>query len=236
MIFRPILYSFRRCPYAMRARMAVMQSGMACELREVVLRNKPAAMIELSPKGTVPVLQLPDGRVLDESLDVMRWALDIHDPDGWLDTFDASTDLISHLDGEFKGALDRYKYFVNHPEHPQAHYRDQGAEFLAVLEGLLAGNGGHGLYGTRPTFADFAVMPFVRQFASVDRSWFDQAPFPLLQVWLNRALESDLFLSVMSKYPAWKPDNAPVIFGGTAGTAESRHHAGTGNSTCLGGA
>lgn len=213
---RPILYSFRRCPYAMRARMAVMQSGTVCELREVVLRDKPAAMIELSPKGTVPVLQLPDGRVLDESLDIMRWALDIHDPDGWLDRFDESADLICRLDGDFKGALDRYKYFVNHPEHPQGQYRDQGAQFLALLEDRLASNGGHGLFGRRLTFADFAAIPFVRQFASVDRPWFDQAPFPLLQVWLNRALEGDLFLSVMTKYPAWRPGDEPVMFGGLA--------------------
>lgn len=220
MMSRPILYSFRRCPYAMRARMAVMQSGMVCELREVVLRNKPAAMIDLSPKGTVPVLQLPHGQVLDESLDVMRWALDIHDPDGWLETFDESSGLIHQLDGTFKGALDRYKYFVNHPEHPQSHYRDQGAQFLTLLEDRLAGNGGHGLFDKRLTFADFAAIPFVRQFASVDRSWFDQAPFPLVQGWLNRALKSELFLSVMTKYPAWKPGDEPVMFGGKTDTAE----------------
>lgn len=213
----PILYSFRRCPYAMRARMAVMQSGLVCELREVVLRHKPAAMTDLSPKGTVPVLQLPDGQVLEESLDVMRWALDVNDPEGWLDTFDASVGLTSQLDGEFKGALDRYKYFVKHPEHPQSHYRDQGAQFLAVLEGRLAENGGHGLFDTRLTFVDFAAMPFVRQFAFVDKAWFDQAPYPLLREWLNRALESDLFLSVMPKYPAWKPGDDPVMFGGNQG-------------------
>jgi glutathione S-transferase len=214
----PILYSFRRCPYAMRARMAVMQSGMICELREVVLRNKPDAMIDLSPKGTVPVLQLPDGRVLEESLDVMRWALDLNDPDGWLETYEESAELILRLDGEFKDALDRYKYFVNHPEHPQSHYREQGAQFLTLLEDRLAENGGTGLFGPRMTFADFAAIPFVRQFAFVDKSWFDQAPYPLLHGWLNRVLESDLFLSVMPKYPAWKPGDGPVMFGQGHGT------------------
>ncbi|MGY9058011.1 MAG: glutathione S-transferase N-terminal domain-containing protein, partial [Alphaproteobacteria bacterium] len=125
----PILYSFRRCPYAMRARMAVMQSGVTCELREVVLRDKPAPMLELSPKGTVPVLQLPDGAVLEESLDVMHWVLTANDPDNWLDTADASADLISQLDGSFKSALDSYKYFVNHPERSQSDYRDEGVQF-----------------------------------------------------------------------------------------------------------
>lgn len=210
----PILYSFRRCPYAMRARMAVMKAGTTCELREVVLRNKPAAMTDLSPKGTVPVLQLSDGTILEQSLDVMHWALDVHDPDGWLETAEGAADLIRQLDGEFKDALDRYKYFVNHPEHPQSHYRAEGELFLAMLENRLAANDGLGLCDTRPTFADIAAIPFVRQFTFVDKPWFDQAPYPLLQQWLNRALEGDLFQSVMAKYPAWKPGDDPVIFGG----------------------
>lgn len=209
----PVLYSFRRCPYAMRARMAVMQSGVVCELREVVLRDKPESMIALSPKGTVPVLQLEDGTVLEESLDVMRWALAANDPNGWLDIDDELDIFLSRLDGEFKDSLDRYKYSVRFPEHPQSYYRDQGAEFLEMLEDRLAGNGGQGLCAPRTTFADVATFPFVRQFAFVDKPWFDDTPYPLLLAWFNRHLESDLFLSVMHKYVAWKPGDDVLLFG-----------------------
>ncbi len=200
----------------MRARMAVMKSGVVCELREVVLRDKPVSMIELSPKGTVPVLQLADGQVLEESLDVMRWALDINDPDNWLEPTEDVEELIEQLDGDFKDALDRYKYSVRFPEHPQSYYRDQGAEFLAMLETRLAENDGLGLCGTRTTFADIAVFPFIRQFAFVDKAWFDDAPYPLLQTWFNRHLEGELFLSVMQKYPAWKPGDDVLLFGEAA--------------------
>ena len=209
----PVLYSFRRCPYAMRARMAVMQSGVVCELREVVLRDKPASMIELSPKGTVPVLQLADGQVLEESLDIMRWALDINDPAGWLETGEDVAPLIGHLDGAFKDDLDRYKYFVKYSEHPQSYYRDHAAQFLAMLEERLTTNDGQGLSEARTTFADIAVFPFVRQFAFVDKAWFDETPYPLLQTWFNRHLESDLFLSVMQKYAAWKSGDDVLLFG-----------------------
>lgn len=193
--------------------MAVMKSGVVCELREVVLRDKPASMIALSPKGTVPVLALTDGTVLEESLDVMRWALSVNDPDNWLNAIDDAASLIHHLDGEFKDALDRYKYHVNYLEHPQSYYRDEGAQFLTTLEEMLAKNGGQALYGKGLTFADIAVFPFVRQFAFVDKSWFDAAAYPLLQGWLNCRLKSDLFLSVMTKYPAWQPGGAVVLFG-----------------------
>jgi glutathione S-transferase len=193
--------------------MAVMQSGVVCELREVVLRDKPASMLELSPKGTVPVLQLVDGTVLEESLDVMRWALSVNDPDNWLDTLDESGSLLTQLDGEFKDALDRYKYHVNHTEHPQSFYRDKGAKFLANLEGRLAANGGKALFGTRLTFADIAVFPFIRQFAFVDKAWFDETPYPLLRNWLSSHLKSELFLSVMTKYPAWQPEDDVLLFG-----------------------
>ena len=190
-----------------------MRSGVVCELREVVLRDKPASMLELSPKGTVPVLKLTDGTVLEESLDVMRWALNVNDPDNWLDTLDESASLLTLLDSEFKDALDRYKYHVNCTEHPQSFYRAKGAEFLAMLEGKLAAGGGKALFGSRITFPDIAVFPFIRQFAFVDKAWFDETPYPLLQNWLSSHLESDLFLSVMTKYPAWKPGDDVLLFG-----------------------
>jgi len=212
----PVLYSFRRCPYAMRARMAVMKSGVVCELREVVLRDKPESMIELSPKGTVPVLQLQDGTVVDESLDVMHWALAANDPDGWLDTDDDLDALISRLDGDFKDSLDRYKYHVRFPEHPQSYYRAQGEKFLADMESRLAVNDGKGLSAPRTTFADIAVFPFIRQFAFVNKAWFDETSYPLLQAWFNRHLESDLFLSVMQKYAAWKLGDDVLLFGEAA--------------------
>ncbi|MBK19361.1 MAG: glutathione S-transferase [Rhodospirillaceae bacterium] len=209
----PVLYSFRRCPYAMRARMALMKSGTVCELREVVLRDKPSEMIELSAKGTVPVLQLQGGEILDESLDVMRWALAANDPDSWLEANADLDALLDQLDGEFKDNLDRYKYFVRFPEHSQSYYREQGEKFLAELENRLAANEGKGLSAPRTTFADIAVFPFVRQFAFVDKAWFDVAPYTLLRAWFNRHLEGDLFLSVMKKYPAWKTGDDITLFG-----------------------
>ncbi len=201
----------------MRARMAVMQSGTVCELREVVLRDKPPSMIELSPKGTVPVLQLQDGTVVDESLDVMRWALAANDPDGWLEAAGDLEALLSRLDGEFKDSLDHYKYHVRFPEHPQSYYREQGEKFLAELETRLAAHDGKGLSALRTTFADIAVFPFVRQFAFVDKAWFDDTPYPLLQGWFNRHIEGELFLSVMKKYAAWKPGDDVVLFGNSLG-------------------
>ncbi len=196
--------------------MAVMKSGVVCELREVVLRDKPESMIALSPKGTVPVLQLQDGTVVDESLDVMHWALAANDPDDWLKTDDDLDALISRLDGDFKDSLDRYKYHVRFPEHPQSYYRAQGEKFLADMESRLAANDGKGLSAPRTTFADIAVFPFIRQFAFVNKAWFDETSYPLLQAWFNRHLESDLFLSVMQKYAAWKLGDDVLLFGEAA--------------------
>ena len=209
----PILYSFRRCPYAMRGRMALVKSGVVCELREVLLRKKPEAMILASPKGTVPILQLSNESVLDESLDIMRWALAIRDPDNWLEKIDESDALIKELDQVFKKALDRYKYFVKHPQHPQSYYRVQGEKFLIKLEERLIAYSGQGLSNTRITFTDIAVFPFVRQFAFVDKNWFEQTPYSLLRNWLRQHLESDLFLSIMDKKPPWKLGDETVFMG-----------------------
>ena len=211
----PILYSFRRCPYAMRARLALMASGQRVRLREVVLRDKPAEMLEASPKGTVPVLVLEDGTVIDESIDVMKWALDRADPLGWKAAdIDTSKQLIERNDGPFKAALDRYKY-PNRYEDEGVDKFDQrsiGAEILADLDKRI-GENGEQLLGSKPSFADFAIFPFIRQFANTDREWFDDQPLPHLQRWLARHLESDLFASIMKKYPQWKPGDAEVDFG-----------------------
>ena len=187
MSFHPILYSFRRCPYAIRGRMALRKAGIRCEIREVSLREKPEAMTSVSPKGTVPILQLSDETILDESLDIMRWALDIRDPDHWLDCFDESAFVLTQLDQVFKRALDKYKYFVNHPKNPQIYYRDQGEKFLVLLEESLITNNGLGLLDKRTTFADIAVFPFIRQFAFVDKDWFDKMPYKLTTEVVNSA-------------------------------------------------
>lgn len=205
----PILYSFRRCPYAMRARLALAQAGITVELREILLRDKPAAMLALSPKGTVPVVQTAEGRVIDESLEVMHWALQQHDPDAWLAAEpELAAALIEENDNGFKQALDHYKYFTRFPEHPREHYRAQGELFLQKLEDNLAKYTGAALTGPSYALADMAIFPFVRQFSGADPKWFADAPYPLLKAWLNDLLDSALFASVMKKYPPWQPGDA----------------------------
>ncbi|GGO97016.1 glutathione S-transferase [Stakelama pacifica] len=204
----PILYSFRRCPYAMRARMGIAMSGMPCELREVKLADKPQAMLAASPKGTVPVLVLNDGRVIDESIDILRHALDLSDPEGWLERDDA--DLIAANDGQFKHDLDRYKYPDRHDSDPH-HHREAGMAFLRHLDTRLAESSN--LCGDQRGLADAAIMPFVRQFAGVDRDWFDAQPIPHVHAWLERHLASPLFAQIMLRVPQWQPDQEPVLFG-----------------------
>jgi glutathione S-transferase len=195
------LYSFRRCPYAMRARMALRYSGVAVDIVEVSLKAKPAEMLALSSKGTVPVLSV-DGQVIDESLAIMRWALARHDPQDWLLKDDpqgrqAIAELIEENDQVFKLHLNRYKYAERYPEQPMEFYRAEGAVFLQRLEGLL--NDRDYLLTDHPSLADIALLPFVRQFAHVDREWFAQTPYVRLQAWLQRLLESELFTSIMKK-------------------------------------
>ena len=202
----PVLYSFRRCPYAMRARMALVVSGTACELREVKLSDKPEAMLDASPKGTVPVLVLEGGEVVDESLAVMRRALSRNDPEGWLERDDAA--LVEHNDGAFKHALDRYKYPNRYDDCDPIPHRERGEAFLRTLDERLAGKGQ--LCGKRRGFADVAIFPFVRQFANHDRAWFDALPLPHVQEWLAGHLESDLFKTAMQRQMPWKPGDAPV--------------------------
>lgn len=193
-----LLYSFRRCPYAMRARMALRYSGVPLNTIEVSLKAKPADMLLASPKGTVPVLVCADGRVIEQSLDIMRWALACNDPDNWLQSGNPLIEqLLDENDRIFKVQLDRYKYAIRYPEYPMEHYRAQGASFLLRLETLLS----HSPYlaGDSLSLADVALAPFVRQFAHVDRDWFTQAPYPHLRAWLERFLASALFTSVMGK-------------------------------------
>ncbi|MGY6275557.1 glutathione S-transferase [Methylomonas sp. MgM2] len=207
----PILYSFRRCPYAMRARLAIAAAGIAVELREVQLRSKPEAMLKASPKGTVPVLVLQDGRVIDESLDIMHWALAINDPRHWLHAATQAHILIAENDGEFKYHLDRYKYADRHPEHPAEYYRRQGEQFLTKLESRLEQQAF--LCSPRFGLADAAIAPFIRQFAAVDSVWFESAPYPALRRWLHLFLDSALFGGIMHQYPQWQAGDQAVIFG-----------------------
>jgi len=195
------LYSFRRCPYAMRARMALRYAGVAVDIVEVSLKAKPAEMLALSSKGTVPVLSV-DGRVIDESLEIMRWALAQNDPQDWLLKDDPlGTEKIAALieenDQAFKVQLNRYKYAERYPEQPMEAYRAEGEVFLRKLDELLEGR--DYLLADHPSLADVALMPFIRQFAHVDREWFAQTPYVRLQDWLQRFLASALFTSIMAK-------------------------------------
>jgi glutathione S-transferase len=202
----PVLYTYRRCPYAMRARMALCYAGIVVEMREITLKHKPAHMLEVSPKGTVPVLVLPDGKVIDQSLDIMHWALQVSDVDGWLHADAEQTmQLIFDNDGAFKQSLDRYKYASRFPEHPLAFYRTQGEAFLLRLEALLSQN--RYLLAPKPSLADIAIFPFIRQFAAVDAAWFEASAYPQLQAWLRGWQSSDLFANVMVKHPPYEEAN-----------------------------
>jgi glutathione S-transferase len=194
----PILYSFRRCPYAMRARMALLKSGVSLNLREIALRDKPEHMLEISPKGTVPVLQTSESDVLEESLDIMCWALKQSDPDGWLAGFDKT--LIAENDSSFKAALDRYKYPDQFPE-DCLDARDNGLAFLETLNSRLEQT--PQLCGPNVTITDIAIFPFVRQFMAVDSNWSSALPLPGLHKWLKGHMDSPLFKTIMVKYKPW---------------------------------
>lgn len=208
----PILYSFRRCPYAIRARMAIHYAGVAVELREIVFRDKPESMLQASPKGTVPTLLLPDQSVLDESEDVMRWALQHNDQGNWLsaELNQGIRKLVEENDFSFKQHLDHYKYADRYPEYSELEYRLRGEVFLQHLEDQLSDR--PYLLSNTISFADVAIFPFIRQFAFVDKHWFDQSPYPKLCKWLNRWLESSLFKAVMFKYPVWKQGDEITVF------------------------
>ena len=204
-MMKPILYSFRRCPYAMRARMSLLESGVEVELREVILRDRPGHMMEISPKGTVPVLLLPDGTVIEESLDIMLWCLD----KSWL--VDDWKHLIDVNDGEFKHHLDRYKYNNRYEDVLSSEeHREHSVSILKTYEERLSNQAY--LCGDSISLADLALSPFVRQFANTDRAWFDQLPFPNLLIWLESILESNLFKSCMIKHKQWKEGVEPTYF------------------------
>ena len=208
----PRLYSFRRCPYAMRARLGILFAELQVELREITLKNKPPQMLAISPKGTVPVLQLLDGTVIEESREIMIWALAQRDSQGLLnaETLLEANALIDKNDNEFKYWLDRYKYADRHIEMSQTEYRQQGEVFLQLLEELLTKNSY--LLGESITIADIGIMPFVRQFAHVNRDVFYSLPYINLQRWLQNWLQHPLFLQAMTKFQPWQEKDDVVVF------------------------
>ncbi|NVO07792.1 MAG: glutathione S-transferase [Rhodoferax sp.] len=207
----PVLYSFRRCPYAMRARLALQAAGVEVELREITLRDKPAEMLRASPKGTVPVLVRADGQVLEQSLEIMVWALQQSDPQGWLPTgpMDEALACIAANDGPFKKALDRYKYPARFALAEGLAYREQGAQTLQQWEVRLTTQ--PFLQGGTWGLLDASIAPFVRQFAHTDKAWFAAQHWPHLQRWLDAFESSPAFAAVMDKQPPWQPGAAPCL-------------------------
>ena len=209
----PILYSFRRCPYAIRARMAIYQSNVKCEIREVDLNDKPESMLSISKKATVPVLLIEDKIKIDESIEIMRWALNQHDPTNWLTRDDQLTnDLIMQNDCEFKYYLDRYKYHVCYPEHSKEEYRSNTYSFLERLEKCLSENEGTYLTTNHLSFSDVCIFPFIRQFANVDLDWFNLSPYERLKKWYKEIEQSILLKHCMHKYKQWLPKEDVIYF------------------------
>ncbi|WP_223385582.1 glutathione S-transferase N-terminal domain-containing protein [Oricola cellulosilytica] len=211
----PILYSFRRCPYAIRARLAIRVAGMTVELREILLREKPEAFLQASPSATVPALVTGDGTVVDESLDIMLLALRENDPEGWLSppagSLDTMVALIDEINGGFKSDLDRAKYPNRFPDAEPDRSWERAMARLNGFAPILACHGGW-LFGDRASLADMAILPFVRQFAHIDRGRFDAAAEPPLREWLDGFLRSEPFAAVMEKYPVWNPEEPGVRF------------------------
>ena len=208
----PILYSFRRCPYAMRARMAIHISSQKCEIREVLLRDKPPSMLEYSSKGTVPVLVLQSGEVIDESLDVIDWALNLNDPDNWQRSKDNENtkELIKINDGEFKHHLDRYKYSKRYDNEDPEFHRKKCLSFIEKVNSELQNS--KYIFDDAISYIDISLLPFIRQFRIADNEWFDELPFENVKSWLSNFLNSELLKSIMYKYDLWNEGDEVTIF------------------------
>ena len=217
----PILYSFRRCPYAMRARIAIKLCNIKVELREVLLKKIPDEMSKISPKSTVPVLLLPNGIVLEESLDVMNWAFNKKDIDYISNSKNKNQKIIntfiSKFDKKFKHHLDRYKYFPrfkneNNIKNPK-HHRNECLKILLEVENLLKNNS-LWIFDNYPSYLDIAILPFVRQYRIADMNWFDnEMPLNNVRNWLNRFLVWNTFEEIMVKNPLWKNSQNKTYFG-----------------------
>ncbi len=204
----PILYSFRRCPYAIRARLGLASAGITVEMREILLRDKAPDFLATSPSATVPCLKT-ESTIIDESLDIMLWALAQNDPEALLDMPKPGHALIASTDGDFKTALDRYKYHSRYGTNRTAE-RAKASDHLVALNAQLQDH--DWLFGPAPRLADLTILPFIRQFAFTDKAWFDAQPWPNLHRWLQAFLTSDRFQSVMAKYPIWQATDAPTQF------------------------
>ena len=208
----PILYSFRRCPYAMRARLAFKISEIFVEIREIKLKDKPLEFLNLSPKGTVSVLVTTSGKILEESMDIINWALNKNDPKKWLANGQLSQNqinqLLDNLDNEFKPSLDKYKYTNKFESVDKDFHRDKNLSFLWYLDDLLKKN--KALNCSHLSLVDYAIFPFIRQFRNVDSEWFDSLNFNFLKKWLFELIDSNDFLSIMTKYEKWEPTNTPI--------------------------
>ena len=211
---RPVLYSFRRCPYAIRARWTLLVTGQSVILREIKLQDKPAEMLRLSPKGTVPVLLLPSGEILQESVDIMRWALLQNDPENWMrgEQGDAAemNRLVFRNDHEFKPHLDRYKYATRYEGADPKYHRDQAEDLLRDLEARLQNN--PFLFGSRRSFADIAILPFIRQFVNTDKAWFESTAYASTRTWFQGLVSGDDFSTVMTKYELYRPEHEDCFF------------------------
>jgi glutathione S-transferase len=220
------LYSLQHCPYAMRARLGILLAQQSVLIRAVVTKNKPAEMLAISPKGTVPILIIDHAEcvehrhykttVIDESIEIMLWALKLNDPQNLLQTgdsskLDAMLELIRRNDKEFKPNLEVYKLAKRFHKESEVRDRESCEEFVTELERKL--ETGHYLMGDQASLADYALLPFVRQFARVDRKWYLQSPYPKLRDWLNRHLQTPLYTKAMAKYPLWLDSHETFLLG-----------------------
>lgn len=205
---QPILYSFRRCPYAMRARLALQSAHIQVDLREILLRDKAPEFLDCSPSKTVPCLKT-ETKVIDESLHIMAWALAKNDPEHWLQMPPDGYELISQCDGPFKKSLDRTKYATRYPENDPVTERGNASQFIQKLDEQLSQNY---LFKDTPSVADMAILPFVRQFANIDKAWFFSQPWPRVHEWLNAFTQSERFETIMDKYPKWTAGDPITLF------------------------
>ena len=208
----PILYTFRRCPYAMRARLAIKASGVMVEVREIDIKNKPEELLSASPKASVPVLQLSSNKVIEESLDIMEWALKINDPLRWLEQGKLNSDkvhnILNILENDFKQNLDRYKYPSRFDRLNRELYRNKNLNILNKFNNLLQYN--KGIFSSQLSILDYAIFPFIRQFRNVDTIWFDSLELKFLHSWLYELINSDIFVSIMEKIIIWKFNQEPL--------------------------
>ena len=208
----PILYTFRRCPYAMRARLAIRASEVMVEIREVKLKNKPQELLNISPKATVPVLYISSKKIIEESLDIMKWALEINDPFKLLEPEKLNRievhNTLNKLDNDFKQNLDRYKYSSRFDQPNPELYRDKNLKLLNEFNNLLRHN--KGIYSSNLSLLDYAIFPFIRQFRNVNSVWFDSLELNFLKSWLYELIDSDQFSSIMKKNLIWEPNQKPI--------------------------